>query len=424
MIYLRPFFGRQFFAQCLLGLAIAMLAGCGSGQPGAPSTNTRPSSENGLRSEKGGTTPPPSTRSFAAHSESISLLLFSPDSRQLLTASSNNTYQAKAGQMVSSGRESDKTLLLWDVDTGKQLQQFAGHADGINCAAFLPDGKRFVSGSLDHTLRVWDAASGKELQQWVGHTGPVNSLALDGQGVRAVSGGRDGSSRVWDIAAGKELQRFKGSKPVLQVALTQDGRRALTVDEDQVILWDTDTGQLVHRLELSAGGKGAKEPDRSNRFLCPILPGDGKEVWVLHPGLKLFRWRLDDGTPLASQDLPYTLALKSGYDYKDDGTPLASRDLPPLPMSVGTVAVTPDGQRCLIGSPPTNGKMLVTVFELPGGKVLHKLTVSQGGGLGPSPLAALSPDGRYAVITQPYGKLENDKLYLTNNYVHLYRLAE
>lgn len=33
---------------------------------------------------------------------------------------------------------------------------FAGHAAGVNCGLFTPDGKKVVTGSADRTVRVWN----------------------------------------------------------------------------------------------------------------------------------------------------------------------------------------------------------------------------------------------------------------------------
>ncbi|MGH9831539.1 MAG: WD40 repeat domain-containing protein [Blastocatellia bacterium] len=63
--------------------------------------------------------------------------------------------------MVSGSR--DKTALLWDVTTGRQLVAFKGHFDEIFSVAFSPDGRRLATGSNDKTVRLWDAATGQEL---------------------------------------------------------------------------------------------------------------------------------------------------------------------------------------------------------------------------------------------------------------------
>ena len=58
----------------------------------------------------------------------------------------------------------------------------------VRSVAFSPDGKQIVSGSVDSTVRVWDVSTGRELQELKGHTGYVRSSALPPLLFRAVAG--------------------------------------------------------------------------------------------------------------------------------------------------------------------------------------------------------------------------------------------
>ena len=70
----------------------------------------------------------------------------------------------------------------------------------MRAVAVTPDGARAVSASSDRTLKVWDLATGADLDTLEGHTGPVTTVALTRDGTRAVvvrtakeSGRADGS---------------------------------------------------------------------------------------------------------------------------------------------------------------------------------------------------------------------------------------
>ncbi|MDT9242355.1 MAG: WD40 repeat domain-containing protein, partial [Limnospira sp. PMC 1261.20] len=43
----------------------------------------------------------------------------------------------------------DKTLTLWDLETGTELATLRGHSDWVIAVAIAPDGKRAVSASED-----------------------------------------------------------------------------------------------------------------------------------------------------------------------------------------------------------------------------------------------------------------------------------
>src|ERR1035438_10513388 len=60
-----------------------------------------------------------------------------------------------------------------------------GHADEVGAVALSADGRRAVSGSGDKTLKVWDVESGQELATLQGHDGAVMAVALSADGRRA-----------------------------------------------------------------------------------------------------------------------------------------------------------------------------------------------------------------------------------------------
>jgi len=66
------------------------------------------------------------------------------------------------GKRLASG--SDKTVRLWDAETGVELRRLEGHTHVVWLMSFSEDGKRLASGSEDNTKLLWDAKSGKCLE--------------------------------------------------------------------------------------------------------------------------------------------------------------------------------------------------------------------------------------------------------------------
>jgi WD40 repeat protein len=84
-----------------------------------------------------------------------------------------------------------------------------------------PDGSLAISGSDDRTLKVWELESGRAVQTLEGHAGPVWAVAVTPDGSRAISGSDDGTLKVWDLESGRAVQTLKGhARPVSAVAVT------------------------------------------------------------------------------------------------------------------------------------------------------------------------------------------------------------
>ena len=50
----------------------------------------------------------------------------------------------------------DKTVQVWDANTGQQIGKALKYEDSVNSVAFNHDSTKIVSGSDDKTMRVWD----------------------------------------------------------------------------------------------------------------------------------------------------------------------------------------------------------------------------------------------------------------------------
>jgi FOG: WD40 repeat len=76
--------------------------------------------------------------------------------------------------------------------------------------ALHADGRRAVSGSYDKTVRVWDLDTGACLRTLKGHTGYVWSVALHADVWRAVTVSSRNTVRMWDLDTGACLGTWCG----------------------------------------------------------------------------------------------------------------------------------------------------------------------------------------------------------------------
>ncbi len=149
------------------------------------------------------------------HTNFVISAVFSPDGKQIVTASYDNTAR------------------VWDAASGRGLVVLRGHMDRVFGAAFSPDSKRIVTASWDRTARVWDAASGRELTVLRGHTSNVISAEFSPDSKRVITAIGDNTARVWDAASGRELGVLRGhTSSVLSAVFSPDGKQVVTVSND------------------------------------------------------------------------------------------------------------------------------------------------------------------------------------------------
>ena len=127
----------------------------------------------------------PSRQILNGHTEGVMACGFSPDGALLVSASI------------------DSTLRVWDVSSvGHATPRcvLRGHKNTVYAFAFSPsDCTRLASTSRDRTVRLWDTESGAEERVLRGHTHAVTRCAFTPDGAMLASASMDFTLRLWDM---------------------------------------------------------------------------------------------------------------------------------------------------------------------------------------------------------------------------------
>ncbi|ETO16130.1 WD repeat-containing protein, partial [Reticulomyxa filosa] len=119
------------------------------------------------------------------------------------------------GKMIVSS-SSDKTINLWNVESGEILKQFKGHSDRVMRAKFSPNDKFIISCSLDDTIRIWDIKTGIEWKILKEHSHHVNDITYLPDGQTIVSCSSDNTIRLWNVESRKRIQILEGHSQALR----------------------------------------------------------------------------------------------------------------------------------------------------------------------------------------------------------------
>jgi len=194
----------------------------------------------------------------------------------------------------------DKTMRLWDLNTGMTVRTFQGHAKDVNSVAFSSDNRQIVSGSRDKTIKLWNtlaeckytiledmhtdwvssvafspsakmplivsAGWDKLVKVWnlnncklrtnlAGHTGVVYTVSISPDGSLCSSGGKDGTAMLWDVNDGKHLYSLDAGGTINALTFSPKNYWLVAATDTSIKVWDLENKNVLDELSSASPPK-------------------------------------------------------------------------------------------------------------------------------------------------------------------------
>ena len=118
----------------------------------------------------------------------------------------------------------DREAVVLDTQTGREVLRVGRHEHRFEVTAvcFDPGGSRLATASWDRTVVIWDLRSGRVLQRLRGHAFAVQDCCFSADGHLVASASGDGSLKVWPVGGDGEADA-DGGNAALACAAAPDG---------------------------------------------------------------------------------------------------------------------------------------------------------------------------------------------------------
>jgi WD40 repeat protein len=193
-----------------------------------------------------------------------------------VAASPNGIYLATGSR--------DKTVKIWDRQTGLEIRTLVGHEHTINALNFSPNGELLATSSADGTARVWEISSGKQLFSSPVHDKYITAVAFHPNGKFFAYGGYIDSINIYSIPEGKLIKRLpaepdQGSGYGITLSFSADGNwLAVGEDNKTASIYNTTTWNNAYTLKPTEGWCGGCGTmvrfSTDNKFLFKLAHND------------------------------------------------------------------------------------------------------------------------------------------------------
>ncbi len=176
-------------------------------------------------------------------------------------------------QEIAASLASERTVRLFNAETGEQRRVMADGVGGAAALVFSPDDSTVVSANFDNDIRIWKTNSGELVRKIENLTGAMFAGAFTPDGTQLVLGGLDETVYIFDAKTYELTRTLKGhGETILALAISPDGRTLVTGGFDvtaeskpvKLVFWDLASGKIMRTVQAPHAVHGLRfSPDGS-----------------------------------------------------------------------------------------------------------------------------------------------------------------
>ena len=117
--------------------------------------------------------------------------------------------------------------------------------------AYLPDGRRVVSGAYGGTVRVWNLEDGKQEGTSMKHATYIRGLAVTRDGTKIICSDDDGEIKVWDVESHEIVKEWTHLKQYPNIAISPDDR-LIAAGGETVAFYTMEGRQVNHSIKVGS----------------------------------------------------------------------------------------------------------------------------------------------------------------------------
>lgn len=257
----------------------------------------------------------PDSRLVVAGLSNSNIQIWTTDKGEAVRTLSGHRYAVRAIAISADGRtlasaSSDQTIRIWNLQTGQLLRTIdqLHPADGIiHTLQISPNGQRVAVATANNTLQLLNTQNGNWERTFViraTNLYPPLPIVFSPDGQIIATADIDNSVKLWNATTGARIITLRGHAETVQhLAFSPDSQRLASSDSKTARLWNLQTYQPIHALDLIQSAGHPIMPDNlshvgfspdgqilaTSSLLLPLvqsepIPAQGVALWDANTG--------------------------------------------------------------------------------------------------------------------------------------------